>query len=97
MNQIVDWYSCARPSARATVEIPGGERRLKRIVQLIRSCRYSFHDLLRVELDLRQPAASRFNMPLDRDGRCRGFEAAHIVRFQIGTAEYAKVTERPWR
>lgn len=50
---------------RATLEIPGGARRLDRIFDLIRSCRYSFHDLSRVELDLRRPATPRFNMPFE--------------------------------
>ena len=39
---------------RATLEIPGGARRLDRIFDLIKSCRYSFHDLSRVELDARR-------------------------------------------
>ena len=43
-------------------EIPGGDRRLNRIIQLIQSCRYSIHDLSRVELS---SAAPRFNMPLE--------------------------------
>ena len=30
---------------RATLEIPGGVRRLDRIPELIAACRYSFHDL----------------------------------------------------
>jgi hypothetical protein len=34
---------------RATLKIPGGERRLDRIHDLIRDCRYSFHDLSRVD------------------------------------------------
>jgi hypothetical protein len=50
---------------RATLEIPGGERRLDRIVELIRSCRYSFHDLSRVELDPQRPKTPRFNMPFE--------------------------------
>jgi hypothetical protein len=50
---------------RTTLEIPGGERRLNRIVDLIRGCRYSFHDLSRVELDLRRPRTPRFNMPFE--------------------------------
>ena len=50
---------------RATLEIPGGERRLDRIFRLIRRCRYSFHDLSRVELDRRPPATPRFNMPFE--------------------------------
>jgi hypothetical protein len=46
-------------------EIPGGERRLNRIFQLIQSCRYSIHDLSRVELSFAPSAAPRFNMPLE--------------------------------
>jgi hypothetical protein len=50
---------------RATLGIPGGERRLNRILALIQSCRYSIHDLSRVELDRNSPATPRFNMPLE--------------------------------
>ncbi len=50
---------------RATVEIAGSPRRLDRIVSLIRSCRYSFHDLSRVELDRTPPSTPRFNMPFE--------------------------------
>jgi hypothetical protein len=46
-------------------EIPGGERRLNRILQLIKSCRYSIHDLSRVELSTTPEGAPRFNMPLE--------------------------------
>lgn len=37
------------------LELPGGARRLDRIIELILGCQYSFHDLSRVELDLRRP------------------------------------------
>jgi hypothetical protein len=50
---------------RATVEIPTSDRRLDRIVKLIRNCRYSFHDLSRVQLDRNSPATPRFNMPFE--------------------------------
>lgn len=50
---------------RATVEIPTSDRRLDRIVKLIRDCRYSFHDLSRVELDRGRPSTPRFNMPFE--------------------------------
>jgi hypothetical protein len=50
---------------RATLEIPGSQRRLDRIVRLLRRCRYSFHDLSRVELDPTPPATPRFNMPFE--------------------------------
>jgi hypothetical protein len=50
---------------RATLEIPGSIRRLDRIRSLIRSCRYSIHDLSRVQLDRRPPATPRFNMPFE--------------------------------
>jgi len=46
-------------------EIPGGKRRLDRIFELIRSCRYSIHDLSRVEVSPVPLAAPRFNMPLE--------------------------------
>jgi hypothetical protein len=50
---------------RATLEIGGGERRLTRIIQLIRTCPYSFHDLSRVELDAHRPATPRLNMAFE--------------------------------
>ncbi len=50
---------------RATIEIPGGKRRLERIIELIRGCEYSFHDLSRVQLDHDSPATPRFNMPFE--------------------------------
>ena len=34
-----------------TSGIAGGERRLDRVLALIQSCRYSIHDLSRVEVD----------------------------------------------
>jgi hypothetical protein len=46
-------------------EIPGGARRLERILTLIKSCRYSIHDLSRVELSAKPGATPRFNMPLE--------------------------------
>ena len=49
----------------ATLEIPGSQRRLDRIFRLLRRCRYSFHDLSRVELDRTPPATPRFNMPFE--------------------------------
>ncbi len=52
-------------SPRATLEIPGGERRLDRIFKLIQSCQYSIHDLSRVQLDRSPPVTPRFNMPLE--------------------------------
>ena len=50
---------------QAVLQIPGSERRLDRLFSLIHSCRYSFHDLCRVELDLRRPPTPRFNMPFE--------------------------------
>jgi len=50
----------------ATLEIPGGERRLDRIFKLINDCSYSFHDLSKVELDRHPPySVPRFNMPFE--------------------------------
>lgn len=50
---------------RATLEIRGGERRLEKIRNLIAKCRYSIHDLSRVELDRSAPRTPRFNMPFE--------------------------------
>jgi len=50
---------------RVALELPGGARRLDRIVELILGCRYSFHDLSRVELDVRRPRTPRMNMPFE--------------------------------
>ena len=50
---------------RATLDISGGERRLDHIFELIQRCRYSVHDLSRVEVDARPPATPRFNMPFE--------------------------------
>ena len=46
-------------------EIPGSGRRLDRIFDLIENCRYSIHDLSRVELSTAPTHAPRFNMPLE--------------------------------
>jgi hypothetical protein len=50
---------------RATLEIPSGARRLDRILDLLKTCRYSIHDLSRVEPDNRKPRTPRFNMPFE--------------------------------
>jgi len=50
---------------QATVQIPLSERRLDRILGLIRRCRISVHDLSRVELDPKPPRTPRFNMPFE--------------------------------
>jgi len=47
---------------RAALELPSSQRRLDRIFALIRRCRYSIHDLSRVELTDGVP---RFNMPFE--------------------------------
>jgi hypothetical protein len=50
---------------RVTLGIPGGDRRLDRIMDLIKGCRYSIHDLSRVELSKGEPRTPRFNMPFE--------------------------------
>ncbi|HEV2385710.1 MAG TPA: hypothetical protein VGS20_00505 [Candidatus Acidoferrales bacterium] len=50
---------------RTTLEIPGGARRLDCIFDLIQRCRYSIHDLSRVQLDISAPRTPRFNMPFE--------------------------------
>jgi hypothetical protein len=48
-----------------TLEIPGSARRLDRIVSLIRTCRYSIHDLSRVQLAGPHPRVPRFNIAFE--------------------------------
>ncbi len=48
----------------ATLGIPG-DRRLDRIFSLMQSCKYSIHDLSRVEVNAGPPRTPRFNMPLE--------------------------------
>jgi hypothetical protein len=50
---------------RATLEIPDSSRRLDKILVIIRRCKYSVHDLSRVELDRHKPKTPRFNMPFE--------------------------------
>jgi hypothetical protein len=50
---------------KATLGISGGTARLDRIFDLIQTCRYSVHDLSRVQLDLTPPRTPRFNMPFE--------------------------------
>jgi hypothetical protein len=51
---------------RVTLGLPGGARRLDKILEEIQGCRYSIHDLSRVGLDRNLPFATpRFNMPFE--------------------------------
>jgi hypothetical protein len=50
---------------RATLGFPRDARRLERIFSLIQTCRYSVHDLSRIQLDRTPPRAPRFNMPFE--------------------------------
>jgi len=54
-----------RLTPRATLEITTSVRRLDRILDLIRRCEYSIHDLSRVEVDRAFPSTPRFNMPFE--------------------------------
>jgi hypothetical protein len=49
----------------ATLEITDSSRRLEKIIKLERSCKYSVHDLSRVQLDRAKPRTPRFNMPFE--------------------------------
>jgi len=77
---------------RATLEIPGGARRLDRIVSLIGSCRYSIHDLSRVELDRRPPATPRFNMPFEL-----GLTVGYNTDRKSEQHTWFVFESRPWR
>jgi len=50
---------------KATLSITGGIRRLERIFALMQTCRYSIHDLSRVQIDRTPPPTPRFNMPFE--------------------------------
>jgi hypothetical protein len=57
--------ACFGLTPRATLEIPGGARRLDRILELIGNCEFSIHDLSRVQLNRTRPSTPRFNMPFE--------------------------------
>jgi hypothetical protein len=51
---------------RVTLGLPGGARRLDKILEQIRRCRYSIHDISEVRLDRSPPFSTpRFNMPFE--------------------------------
>ena len=57
---------CLGFEPRVTLGLPDGTRRLDKILEEIQGCRYSIHDLSRVELDRKPPFATpRFNMPFE--------------------------------
>jgi hypothetical protein len=61
------------------LEIRTSTRRLEKILDLIQACRYSLHDLSRVELDRQSPRTPRFNMP---------FELGLAVAYQSSAGRY---------
>lgn len=50
---------------QSVLQIPGSQRRLDRLLGLLLRCRYSVHDICRVQLDNGQPKTPRFNMPFE--------------------------------
>lgn len=65
---------------RVTLGLPSGARRLDKISGLVESCRYSIHDLSRVEVDRNPPFATpRFNMPFEL-GLAVAWERANPLR-----------------
>ena len=62
----------------ARERLDSSEFRLQKIVELIRTSRYSIHDLSRTELD-KASALPRFNMPIELgiDLGCKSFSTAH--------------------
>jgi hypothetical protein len=51
---------------RVTLGLPGGARRLDKIFDEIKGCRFSIHDISRVGLDRNPPHVTpRFNMPFE--------------------------------
>jgi hypothetical protein len=57
--------SAFRMLPRTTLEIPDTTRRLDRIQALLHECRYSIHDLSRVQMPRSGPRIPRFNMPFE--------------------------------
>jgi|SRR5689334_2705189 hypothetical protein len=49
----------------ATLGVPRDARRLERIFKLIQECRYSVHDISRIQVDPGPPRAPRFNTPFE--------------------------------
>jgi hypothetical protein len=77
---------------KVTLGIPGGAARIDRIFELLQSCRYSVHDLSRVELDRKPPQTPRFNMPSELG---LAFAWSRLTRpvttsssLKVSTAEY---------
>lgn len=62
----------------ARERLDSSEVRLQKIIDLIRTSRYSIHDLSRTDLD-RVTSLPRFNMPLELgiDLGCKAFSSAH--------------------
>lgn len=54
-----------RFTPRCALEVQGNKNRLKRIYGLMRKCKYSLHDLSRVELSEGGKRVPRFNMPFE--------------------------------
>lgn len=65
----------------ARERLDSSEFRLQKIVGLIRSSRYSIHDLSRTELD-KDSSLPRFNMPIELgiDLGCKSFSTAHRAK-----------------
>jgi hypothetical protein len=74
---------------RAALEIPGSQRRLDRLMHLIGTCHYSFHDLSRVELESGMPKTPRFNMPFEL-----GLTVARSVNIRGGHRWYVFESKR---
>jgi hypothetical protein len=77
---------------RATLEIPSSSRRLEKILELIETCRYSLHDLSRVELDPNAPRTPRFNMPFEL-----GLAVANHAKARVGVRQWFVCEARPLR
>lgn len=78
-------------SPRAALELPASRRRLDRIQEHIRGCRYSIHDLSRVQLDPVPPRTPRFNMPFEL-----GLTLGQVERGRA-RHQWFVFEERPWR
>src|SRR5687767_6371732 len=50
---------------RSVLELPATKARLSRLTDIIGACRYSVHDLSRIQLSGFSPRCPRFNMPFE--------------------------------
>lgn len=82
---------CTGQLPRTVLEIPAGADRLSRVLDLLNSCRYSLHDLSRVQLSSTAFRVPRFNMAFEL-----GLAVA-IAKHVSRSHQFRLLEERPYR